>query len=121
MVDGTVTPGFQTVRDAVARFYAGLVAGGELNGVRLVSPATIDAMTAGEMTAGEMTGPDLVFEARTWGLGVWVEPDGYGMGGLGGSLGMADPELGLAEAYVTRFIRDHDAMDAAVRAALAQT
>ena len=100
MVDGTVTPGFQTVRDAVARFYAGLVAGGELNGVRLVSPATIDAMTAGEMTAGEMTGPDLVFEEpRTWGLGVWVEPDGYGMGGLGGSLGMADPELGLAEAY----------------------
>jgi CubicO group peptidase (beta-lactamase class C family) len=105
---------------AVARFYAGLVAGGELDGVRLVLPATIDAMTA-----GELTGPDLVFEEpRTWGLGVWVEPDGYGMGGLGGSLGMADPELGLAEAYVTRFIRDHDradAMDAAVRAALAQT
>ncbi|HEY1521125.1 MAG TPA: serine hydrolase domain-containing protein [Solirubrobacteraceae bacterium] len=103
---------------AVARFYAGLAAGGELDGVRLVSPATVAAMTA-----GELTGPDLVFEDElTWGLGVWVEPDGYGMGGLGGSVGMADPELGLAEAYVTRLMRDHDrsdAMDAAIRSALA--
>jgi hypothetical protein len=44
------------------------------------------------------------------------------MGGLGGSVGMADPGLGLAEAYVTRLMRDHDrsdAMDAAIRAALA--
>jgi CubicO group peptidase (beta-lactamase class C family) len=102
---------------AVARFFAGLSAGGELDGVRLVSPETIATMTA-----GELTGPDLVFEEQvTWGLGVWVESDGYGMGGLGGSLGMADPQLGLAEAYVTRLLRDHDradAMDAEIRAAL---
>jgi CubicO group peptidase (beta-lactamase class C family) len=74
------------------------------------------------MTAGEMTGPDLVFEDDvTWGLGVAVDSDGYGMGGLGGSLGWADPELGLADAYVTRSMRDHaraEAMDAAVRAVL---
>jgi CubicO group peptidase (beta-lactamase class C family) len=103
---------------AVARFYAGLVAGGELDGVRLLAPATVSAMTA-----GEMTGPDVVFEdERTWGLGVAIEPDGFGMGGLGGSLGWADPQLGLAEAYITRSMRDHvraDAMDAAMRAALA--
>jgi CubicO group peptidase (beta-lactamase class C family) len=58
----------------------------------------------------------------TWGLGVWVDQDGYGMGGVGGSLAMADPHLRLAEAYVTRRMGDHDradAMDAAVRAALA--
>jgi CubicO group peptidase (beta-lactamase class C family) len=103
---------------AVARFYAGLLAGGELDGVRLFSPDIVEAMTA-----GEMTGPDLVFEDEVrWGLGVAVDSDGYGMGGLGGSLGWADPQLGLAEAYVTRFMGAHDraeAMDAAMRATLA--
>jgi CubicO group peptidase (beta-lactamase class C family) len=103
---------------AVARFYAGLLAGGELDGARLLSPGIVEAMTA-----GEMTGPDLVFEEDvTWGLGVAVDHDGYGLGGLGGSIGWADPRLGLAEAYVTRSMRDHaraEAMDAAIRAALA--
>jgi CubicO group peptidase (beta-lactamase class C family) len=103
--------------DAVARFYAGLVNGGELDGTRLVSPAVVDAMTAGEMTAFDL----LLEEEVTWGLGVGVDEDGYGMGGLGGSIGLADPKLGLAEAYVTREMGTHDradAMDAAVRAAL---
>jgi CubicO group peptidase (beta-lactamase class C family) len=105
---------------AVARFYAGLVAGGELDGVRLVSPAIVSAMRAGELTAYDR----LLEEEITWGLGVWVDHDGYGMGGLGGSLGMADPALGLAEAYVTRQMADDDdgrfeAMDAAVRASVA--
>jgi CubicO group peptidase (beta-lactamase class C family) len=103
---------------AVARFFAGLAAGGELDGVRLLAPATVAAMTRGELTAH-----DPVLDAEmTWGLGVWVDEDGYGMGGIGGSFGMADPRLGLAEAYVTRRIADHDradAMDAALRAALA--
>jgi CubicO group peptidase (beta-lactamase class C family) len=75
------------------------------------------------MAAGELRARDPVIEAEvTWGLGVWVDHDGYGMGGIGGSLGMADPALGLAEAYVTRRMGDHeraDALDAAVRAALA--
>jgi CubicO group peptidase (beta-lactamase class C family) len=103
---------------AVARFYAGLLAGGQLDGLRLVTPETVAAMTAGELSAHD---PVLGSE-MTWGLGVWVEHDGYGMGGLGGSLGMADPALDLAQAYVTRRLADHaraDAMDAAVRAALA--
>ena len=49
-----------------------------------------------------------------------VDDDGYGMGGLGGSLGLADPALALAESYVTCQMGSHDradAMDAAVRAA----
>jgi len=102
---------------ALARFFAGLLAGGELEGVRLVAPSCVAAMTAGELTAR-----DAVFgEEVTWGLGVWVDTDGFGMGGLGGSLAMADPELGLAEAYVTRTMGEHDRfelMDAALRAAL---
>ena len=102
----------------VARFFAGLLAGGELDGVRLVAPALVDAMRHGELTA-----PDTLFgDTITWGLGVWVDHDGYGMGGIGGSLGMADPELEIAEAYVTRRMGTHDraeALDAALRAALA--
>ena len=50
-----------------------------------------------------------------------VDADGYGMGGLGGSIGWADPGLGLAEAYVTRQMGTHDralAMDAAMRTVL---
>jgi CubicO group peptidase (beta-lactamase class C family) len=97
--------------------YAGLLAGGELDGVRLVSPETVAAMTRGELTAR-----DVLLGARiTWGLGVWVDHDGFGMGGLGGSLGMADPELGLAEAYVTRHLAGHDraeAMDSGLRSGL---
>jgi CubicO group peptidase (beta-lactamase class C family) len=103
---------------AVARFYAGLVNGGELDGVRLVSRDIIVAMTAGELTAVDL----LLQERATWGLGVGIDSDGYGMGGLGGSVGLADPALGLAEAYVTRQMGTHDraeAIDAAVRAVLA--
>lgn len=100
---------------AVARFYGGLLAGGELDGARLLGAGTVAAMSGGEMSAH-----DAVLDAEVrWGLGVWVDHDGYG---LGGSLGMADPALGLAEAYVTRQMGDHvraEAMDAAVRAALA--
>lgn len=104
--------------DAIARFYAGLLGGGKLDGVRLVAAETVGAMTAGEMSAHDPVIDDEV----TWGLGVWVDHDGYGMGGVGGSLAMADADLGLAEAYVTRRMGDHDradAMDAAVRAVLA--
>ncbi|MGN6170059.1 MAG: serine hydrolase, partial [Solirubrobacteraceae bacterium] len=101
---------------SVARFYAGLLNGGELDGVRLASPDIVEAMTVGELTAVDL----LLLEKATWGLGVGVDGDGYGMGGLGGSLGLADPALGLAEAYITRQMGTHDraeAMDSAVRAA----
>ena len=74
------------------------------------------------MSAGELTAPDLLLEDEvTWGLGVMIGPDGYGMAGIGGSLGWADPALGLAEAYATRQLSTHaraEAMDSAVRAAL---
>ena len=48
----------------------------------------------------------------TWGYGVQIEPDGtWGMGGLGGNAGWADPATGLAVAYVTRRLGDFDAVD----------
>jgi CubicO group peptidase (beta-lactamase class C family) len=85
---------------AIARFYAGLLGGGELDGVRLVSPETVAVMTAGELTARDV----LLEEQVTLGLGVWVDHDGFGMAGLGGSLGMAGHERA-------------EAMDDAVRSA----
>ena len=103
---------------AVARFFAALVAGGQLEGTRLIAPELVATMSLGELTAYDR----LLEEEMTWGLGVWVDHDGYGMGGLGGSFGMADPALGLAEGYVTRQMGDHrrsEAMDAAVRASIA--
>ena len=74
------------------------------------------------MTHGELTAVDsFTGDERTWGLGVGIDEEGFGMGGLGGSLGLADPALGLAEAYVTRHMAGHDRaelVDAALRAAL---
>ena len=102
----------------IARFYAGLVGKGELDGVRLVSSKTVAAMTKGELTARD----PIVGEELTWGLGLWVDDDGFGMGGLGGSLGIGDPAHGLAEAYVTRRLAGHDrfaSLDAALRSSLA--
>lgn len=47
-----------------------------------------------------------------WGLGVQFEPDGtWGMGGLGGNAGWADPVRGQAIAYVTRRLGDYAAVD----------
>jgi hypothetical protein len=72
------------------------------------------------MTVGEPTALDRLREV-TWGLGVMLDADRYGMGGLGGSLGWAGPALGLAEAYITRQMRTHEraeAMDSAVRVLL---
>lgn len=47
-----------------------------------------------------------------WGLGVQFEPDGtWGMGGLGGNAGWADPVRGQAIGYVTRRLGDYAAVD----------
>jgi CubicO group peptidase (beta-lactamase class C family) len=94
---------------SLARFFSELP--------ELLSHETLAAMTAGEMTAHD----PVIDDEITWGLGVWVEPDGYGMGGIGGSLAMADPALAMAEAYVTSRMGDGDradALDAALRESL---
>jgi len=81
----------------VARFYALLAAGGELEGHRVVS-----AESVGRMTELQRAGRDLVFDfdAR-WALGVHSQADGsFGMGGLGGHLGMANPAHGIALGYL---------------------
>ena len=62
------------------------------------------------MATAQVEGFDLFVGSRTvWGLGVQLEPDGsWGMGGLGGNAGWADPGRGQAIAYVTRRLGDFD-------------
>ncbi|ROP30922.1 CubicO group peptidase (beta-lactamase class C family) [Couchioplanes caeruleus] len=103
-----------TTAEAVARFYAGLLNGGELDGHRLLSRSSVD-----QMTTAQFTGFDRFIGAETtWGLGVRRESDGtWGMGGLGGNAGWADPARGRAIAYVTRRLGDFDrvtAIDASI-------
>ena len=101
----------------VARFYAGLLGGGELGGVRVLSEQTVAAMTS-----PQTAGPDrLLGQHTTWGLGVGLEDGGWGMGGIGGSLGWALPSRSLAWAYATTRIGDYDralAFEASLLAAI---
>ncbi len=63
-------------------------------------------------TAPAGTGPDLVLGGeRSWGLGVAVDPDGYGMGGIGGSFGWWSETGRYAIAFLTGHIGDHDRGD----------
>ena len=56
--------------------------------------------------------PDLVVgDERSWGLGVVVEPDGYGMGGVGGGFGWWSRDGGYAFAFLTGEIGGHDRGD----------
>ncbi len=102
---------------AVARFYAALEAGGVLDGVRLLSAGLV----AEAVSAPQRTGPDAVLGHEVgWGLGVQIDRDGFGMGGVGGNLGWWCRDR-YSIAYVTRRLGTHDrafAVEAAVRDAL---
>jgi CubicO group peptidase (beta-lactamase class C family) len=100
---------------AIARFYAGLLTGGTLDGHRLLSPE----MTA-ELVRVQHSGPDLLLERDVeWSLGMQVDPDGtWGMGGIGGSVGYADPALDYAFAYATRHLADFDRVDVLAEATI---
>ncbi|MFI7071719.1 serine hydrolase domain-containing protein [Micromonospora sediminicola] len=80
---------------AAARMYAALL--GPVDGVRLVSPDRLRAMSAPAVRA-----PEWVFgQESTFGLGYAVDDDGsFGTAGSGGSLAFAYPELGLTVAAV---------------------
>jgi CubicO group peptidase (beta-lactamase class C family) len=93
--------------DALARFYAALT--GEVDGVRLFSPVTLEQART-EVSAG----PDRVLVIPTrFGLGYMLHgsaspllgPGSFGHPGRGGALGFADPESGIAFGYVTNGFR----------------
>jgi CubicO group peptidase (beta-lactamase class C family) len=113
--------------DGLARVYAALI--GEVDGVRLFTPATVEAARA-----EESAGPDRVLVINTrFGLGYMLHgsaspflgPGSFGHPGRGGALGFADPETGIAFGYVTNGLRKTvtadpraQALVRAVRAAL---
>ncbi len=93
--------------DGLARFYAALI--GEVDGIRLFDPATMEAART-----EESAGPDRVLVVNTrFGLGYMLHgsaspllgPGSFGHPGRGGSLGFADPETGIALGYVTNGFR----------------
>jgi CubicO group peptidase (beta-lactamase class C family) len=97
---------------SLAKFYAMLAQGGELDGRRYFQPETIALMST-----RLVTGPDLVLQTETaFSAGFMMDPLGpdrrklrtafgpsqraFGHPGAGGSHAFADPENGLAFAYV---------------------
>ena len=88
---------------AVAGLYAALLAG------RIISPALRDDAASAQARGVDrvMGGPE-----RAWGLGFGVDDEGFGMGGIGGSVGWASTRDGYAFAFLTGTMGDHDRADA---------
>jgi CubicO group peptidase (beta-lactamase class C family) len=99
--------GFGTAR-AMARIYAALANGGEIDGVRLLSPEALARATTDqwEDEADGTTGQHMRMS-----MGFWKNPAGrtlmgpnpeaFGHSGSGGARALADPDRNLALAYVT--------------------
>jgi CubicO group peptidase (beta-lactamase class C family) len=89
---------------ALARIYGALARGGEIDGVRILEPATIDAARK-----EQVFGPDAVLRMpMRFGLGFMLRQDfmpispndgAFGHPGAGGSIGMADPEAKVGFGY----------------------
>ncbi|TYL38049.1 serine hydrolase [Natronococcus pandeyae] len=106
--------GIGTARD-MARFYACLANGGELEGARILSEETVDEMTAvqAETESDGTLSREARFALGFWKGGTTVAPYGtlspervFGHAGLGSSVGWADPEADVAFSYVTNGVRD---------------
>jgi CubicO group peptidase (beta-lactamase class C family) len=90
----------------VARVYAALAGGGAVDGVRVVDSAALT-----DAVAQQVNGEDLVLRRPSrFGLGFQLTqperplgsgPRAFGHFGAGGSVGLCDPDAGVAFGYVT--------------------
>jgi len=97
---------------ALARVYGALACGGEVDGVRVLHPDTID-----RARTEHANGPDAVLFGwpTRFGLGFALPPKGIGIGsssttafghpGAGGSIGFADPDAHLGFGYTMNQIQ----------------
>jgi CubicO group peptidase (beta-lactamase class C family) len=80
--------------------------------VSLLDSTLLSRSLRDEMAAAHCFGQDEVMGAETaWGLGVAIDPDGFGMGGTGGNLGWASTAGGYAYAFVTGSVGTHERSD----------
>jgi CubicO group peptidase (beta-lactamase class C family) len=85
-----------------ARGIAGLYAA-------LLDDELLSAALLSEATTAQCSGVDAVMgQEASWGLGFGVDPDGFGMGGLGGSWAGVSTSGGYAFCFVTGTMGDHD-------------
>jgi CubicO group peptidase (beta-lactamase class C family) len=98
--DGSATS--FTTADGLARVYAALARGGELDGVRVLRPETIDAaieeqpLTHGDGTTGDFgLGYQLL-----WKVYPALPVRTFGHSGMGGCIGLADPAARLGFGFV---------------------
>ena len=96
---------------AIARFYGGLAAGGELDGARLLRPEAVD-----EAFRPQASGRDeLLEDDAVWSLGFRVDDgESFGLGGIGGfsGYGLRRPGLALGYGYVTCVLAGYDRTEA---------
>jgi CubicO group peptidase (beta-lactamase class C family) len=93
--------GFGNAR-SVALVQSVMACAGTVGGVRLLSPAGVEAAWA-EQFRGE---DRLLGRSVRWGLGYGLFGSTYGWGGWGGSLVMVEPGSRMAVAYVTNQMRE---------------
>ena len=104
--------GIATARD-LARFFAMMEGGGTLDGVKILEPETVAAVTTLQVEGMDLTNERTT--KRSLGLSLGDPRMGtsltedlrtFGHGGAGTSVGWADPDSGLAMAYITNGYRE---------------
>ena len=98
----------------LARLYEALLFHGELDGVRIVSPQTVEAMTARhrvglhDETFGVVMDWGLGFNIDGGSMGPHCSPRAFGHGGAQSSLAFCDPENGVVSVIQTNGMAGND-------------